>query len=736
MAHCGTEEQLQRDEACQRAVAPVTKSGAEIHDLPKAGDIFRSPMRIPGFKSEPFTPSVTAPVGSQPRFTSWLPAVMLWLMTIAFYWSATSHDFINYDDQAYVTDNFHVQAGLTLENLKWVFISPVDGNWHPITMLSHMLDCQLFGLNPWGHHLTSVLLHAFNTVLVFLLLRGLTGAVWRSVLVAALFGWHPVHVESVAWVAERKDVLSTCLGLMALMFYARYARKRSGAVPQPSPPDYAIAFFFLALGLMSKPMLVTWPFVMLLLDYWPLGRLKAGSLWRLAREKIPFFALAAAASVVTFAVQKQAGAMTILNDLPLSVRFGNALISYCRYLGKLFWPTELAVFYPRPAHWPLVEVLLAAGLLAGLSLFFWGQRLRQPFFLMGWLWFLGTLVPVIGLVQVGSQAMADRYAYIPSLGVLIMAIWGAYELSRRWRHHVIGLSVAGSAVMVLCMVLTWQQLGYWQDDETLFRHALAVTQNNYVALNNIGVDVEKKGQLDIAIQQFHESLRLEPDFVFAHDNLGDAFEKEGHIDEAIQQFQEALRLEPDFVSAHNNLGAVLQMEGHTDEAIQQFHEAIRLKPDFVEARYNLGTSLGREGQGDEAIRQFQEAIRLKADYADARYNLGNALFKKGQNDEAIQQFQEAVRLEPDHADAHFNLGAALFKNGRSDEAIQQFQEVIRLEPDSAYAHYYLGAALGHVGHFDGAIQQFQEAVRLKPDYADARNGLVNALEMKNPPPGR
>lgn len=626
---------------------------------PRLEIFFGSPMRIPGSKSEPVTPSVCAPVGAQTRFLAWLPAALLGLMTIAIYWPATRHGFINYDDQAYVIDNVHVQAGLTLENLKWVFISPVDDNWHPITMLSHMLDCQLFGLNPWGHHLTNVVLHAVNTVLVFLLLRGLTGVVWRSVLVAALFGWHPVHVESVAWVAERKDVLSTCLGLLSLIFYSRYAQKRSGAVPQPASPDYVLAFFFLALGLMSKPMLVTWPFVMLLLDYWPMGRVQAGSLRWLVREKIPFFVLAAAAGVVTFVVQKQSGAMAMLNDLPLSTRVGNALISYCRYLGKLFWPTKLAVFYPQPGHWPLAEVLLTGGLLAGLTVLFWRQRLRHPFLPMGWLWFLGTLVPVIGLVQVGEQALADRYTYIPSLGVLIMATWGACELSRRWRHQVIGLSVAGSTALVLCVALTRQQLGYWQDDESLFRHALAVTENNHIALNNLGA----------------------------------AREKEGHIDEAIQQFQEAIRLKPDFAEARYNLGTALGKEGQGDEAIRQFQEAIHLKPDYADAHYNLGNALFKKGQGDEAIYQFQEAVRLEPDHADAHFNLGAALFKKGQSAEAIQQFQEVIRLEPDLAYAHYYLGTALGHEGHIDGAIQQFQEALRLKPDYADARNSLAHAL-------------------------------------------
>jgi tetratricopeptide (TPR) repeat protein len=578
-----------------------------------------------------------------------------------------------------------------------------------------MLDCQLFGLQPWGHHLTSVLLHAVNTILVFLLLRRLTGAVWRSLLVAAVFGLHPLHVESVAWVAERKDVLSTFFALLTLWAYARYAQEagnrepggktfnsadaRAGIQHPTSNAQwwYWSAVLFFALGLMSKPMLVTWPFVMLLLDYWPLGRIsefgvrsselknapqlpgattcrveterrrerseggstlnsdqsransQLSTIWKLVAEKIPFFALAAVTSIVTFMVQQHGGAMKMVQNLPLGARSGNALISYCRYLGKLFWPADLAVFYPHPGHWPVEQVLLAGGLIAGISVFLFVKRRRYPFLLMGWLWFGGTLVPVIGLVQVGEQTMADRYAYIPSLGVLILAIWGAYELTRRWRYHVIALSVAGSAAIVLCLGLTRQQLGYWKDSETLFRHALEVTGNNYLAHNNLGIALGRKNQTDEAISQFQEAVRLKPDYADAHNNLGVVLNKKGQTDEAIHQYQEAIRLKPDYADACNNLGTALVEKGQTDEAINQYQEAIRLKPDDAEARYNLGTALGMKGQTDEAISQYQEAIRLKPDYAEACYNLGTALGREGQTDEAISQFQEAIRLKPDYA---------------------------------------------------------------------------------------
>jgi Flp pilus assembly protein TadD len=530
-------------------------------------------------------------------------------------------------------------------------------------------------------------------------------------------------VESVAWVAERKDVLSAGFGFLSLLCYARYARGTESRIQNPESRNrkaearriasgYWLALLFFACGLMSKPMLVTWPFVMLLLDYWPLKRFAGGQLKvtgspapnlqpstfnsQLLTEKIPFFVLAAAASLVTYLVQKQEGAVMTVDHFPPGARAGNALMAYCRYLGKTFWPADLAVFYPHPGYWPLAEVLLAGVLLAGLSALVFVKRRRHPSWLVGWLWFVGTLAPVIGLVQVGEQAMADRYTYIPSVGVLIMSVWGAYELTRRWRHQVILLALASAVALILCFALTREQLGYWQDSETLFRHALDVTQNNHIA----------------------------------HNNLGDALLEKGQADDAIRQFQEVIRLKPNDADAYNNLGNALGEQGRIDEAISDYHEALRLKPDNASAHYSLGAALEAKGQTDGAISQYQEALRLNPDDVAAHNNLGNAYLNKAQTDEAISQYQEAIRLKPDYANARNNLGVALASHGRTDEAISQYQEAIRLKPDYPDAHNNLGVALGRKGQLDEAISQFQEALRLKPDYPNAQSNLAQALELK------
>jgi protein O-mannosyl-transferase len=646
----------------------------------------------------------------------WLLVVLLVLVTTALYWPATRCGFVNLDDNVNVTDNVHILKGLTWENIRWAFLNPMATLWQPLTMLSHMAICQVCGLNPWGHHLANVLLHALNAGLVFAWLRRMTGAMWRSLLVAALFAIHPLRVEAVAWVTERRDVLSACFGLLALMAYVRYAQGRGlksecrnpniegnpkpesrSPKPEiggrwsvvrgpwsesalPSSIFYLLSLLFLALGLMSKPMLVTWPVVMLLLDYWPLRRMqnaeasdgqhttpvlrssaaeggrttqhvsgltpqsqianrKSQILLPLFVEKIPFFVLVVLTSLVTVVVQKREGILAVGAGLPLSARLGNALISYCRYLGKMFWPVNLAVYYPHPGHWPLGMVLVAGGLILGVSVLVWRLRRRHPYLLMGWLWYCGTLVPVSQVIQTGAHAMADRWTYLPCLGILILAVWGACELMQgnhgtrvqspiANRQSQILLRVPVGLAVLLCLAMTRQQIGYWQESETLLRHTLAVSDNNGMIQRNLACALLDKGQVDEAISHFREYVRLRPELGNSHYNLGIALYKKGQLEEAIRQLHEAAGLDPDDDAAHFNLGTAFYQQGRTDEAIRQFQETIRLKPDHAEAHNNLGAAFGMKGQTDEAIRQFQEALRLKPDYAEARANLDAMLGSK------------------------------------------------------------------------------------------------------------
>jgi Flp pilus assembly protein TadD len=630
-----------------------------------------------------------------PGFPVWLIAALLVLVTIAIYWPVMRHDFVNYDDPAYVTDNPQVRAGLTCEGLAWAF-GRVHGDgtyWHPLSWVSHMVDCQLYGLKPGDHHRTSMLLHAANAVLVFLVFRRMTGAFWRCVALAALFALHPLQVDSVAWVAERKNLLSAFFWLLTLWAYVRYAEVQSPAFHVTGRGSrtthhfslfYVLSLFFLACGLMCKPVLVTLPVVLLLLDYWPLQRFQRSTLnaqlstspplhgldlktqdsrlkvlLPLLWEKLPFFALAVASSIITVLAHQALGMLDSVSRLPWDARLENALVSYVRYLGKTFWPSHLAVFYPYPTAWPMWEVVTCALLLLAISGLVLGTARSRPWLFVGWFWFLGVLVPFIGLIQAGAQAMADRFMYVPALGMFVALIWGLHGLAKGGRYQQNGLSVAGAAAIVLCLVLTRQQLGHWTDSEALFRHALEATENNYLAHLNLGSALDEKGQIDEAIKEFREAIRLKPDYALAHNNLGMALDGKGQIDEAIKEFQEAIRLKPDYALPHNNLGNALVRKGQIEEAIRALQEAIRLKPDYAEAHNNLGNALVRKGQTGEGIRQYQEAVRLRPDYALAHNNLGGAFVRTGQIDEAIREFQEAIRLKPDYALAHNNLARAL-----------------------------------------------------------------------------
>lgn len=691
-------------------------------------------------------------------------SLVLALVTAAVYWPVRQHDFVNYDDGDYASANPHVQGGLTWPNVLWACQTGFASNWHPLTWCSHMLDWQLFGNAPGAFHLVNLAFHVANAVLLFLLLRRMTGALWRSAFVAGLFALHPVHVESVAWISERKDVLSTLFFLLTLWAYVAYASRREVGSPKlvtrnpkpesakrgrsptahtqhasrntpPSPgpepqarsnplPFYCLALALFALGLMCKPMLVTLPFVLLLLDYWPLQRLRLVTLrsrTTLLYEKLPFLALCVASSIATFYVQRHGGAVS--TELSLGGRVANALVSYVRYIGKMIWPENLSVLYPHPGFWPWWRVAFSALLLLVISgAVLWGAR-RRAYLGMGWFWFLGTLVPVIGLVQVGIQCMADRYTYVPLIGLFIILAWGISEWfpERPWRVPTLG--ALAILTLAACAALTFRQEQFWHDSEALFQHAVEVTEDNYLAYNNLGFYLANKGRVDEAMDNYRKSLEINPNYEDALNNLGYALAGKKQFREAIPFYQRALRFHPEHPEVNNNLGNALSEMGKVDEAIAHYLVTLKQKPEHADAHNNYGIALAMKGRLDEAIEEFHASLRYKPNYASAHSNLGNALAAEQKFAEATVELEQSLRLNPRDAQAHNNLANVLAEQGKLDDAIPHYEQALALNANNPEAHFNLALALLRQGKRDSATAHLTEALRLKPDYAAARRQL-------------
>jgi protein O-mannosyl-transferase len=543
---------------------------------------------------------------SRPR----LIALLLALATLLIYLPVVRDGFVNYDDQTYVTENSVVQNGLTWAGIKWAFTTGYGANWHPVTWLSHMTDWELFHLNPGGHHLVNVLFHAANTVLLFTLLFRLSGALWSAAFIAALFAWHPLHVESVAWVAERKDVLSTFFALLTLLSYAKYAKANCRR-------SFWFALIFFALGLMSKPMVVTLPFVMLLLDYWPLQRITGdkwlvAEVWRLTREKIPFLLLTILSCIATFLAQRHGGAVLALEAYPLNLRLENALIAYGRYLLMTVWPVKLSIVYPLAVHlhWMHAATATSVAVLFVISWLVWRGSRTHPYLPVGWLWFLGTLVPVIGLVQVGGVALADRYTYFPLIGIFIAVTFGMAELVKRFQIPKIIPGIAAALILATCLMLTENQLRYWHDSETLFTHALAVTEDNHVARVDLGVALELKGEPDKALEQYRAAEQLMPELYHVHNNIAHLLDQMGRPAEALPEYQQAILLNPSLPVLHESVAAVFTELGRFPEAMAEFTNAIQLDPANSSPHVQLGDMLLKQGRDAEAIAQFNEALKL------------------------------------------------------------------------------------------------------------------------------
>lgn len=658
-------------------------------------------------------------------------------VTMAVFWPVLRDPFINLDDGYYVTLNSQVRRGLSWPGMWWALTTGFQASWHPLTWLSHMLDTQLFGLHPAGHHLTNLVLHLANVLLLFLLLERLTAAPWRSAVVAALFALHPLHVEPVAWVSSRKDVLSTLFFLLTLLAYNRYVEEKrpaeqlpgTGSPPAPAPERsaharwYWLALGFFACGLMSKAMVVTLPCVLLLLDYWPLRRFEfktqpsgLKTLLPFVREKLPFFALALVSSVVTALVMGRVHGAEV--PLPLDARLSNAVVSYGKYLWQTIWPARLTLFYPHPwlkyagAHpgqplpitdWLNWKLVLALLLLLVVSLWAMSRRTRQPWFAVGWFWYVGTLVPVSGLLQVGSHAMADRYTYIPLIGIFIVVVWAAAELFQDSRFAKAALPAAAFASIAACAAGAHHQLGYWQDNQTAFAHALAVTTDNSLALEQLAHVLKAQGDKPGAMSLYREAIKAQPNFA---------------------------------ATAYGELGVLLEEAGQTNEALALYETGLRAAPWAVQLDNRIANLLWNLGRQQEALAHYQHAIRGQPAYPDAHYNFGLALASRHEWPEAATQFAAVVKLKPDDADAMACLAETLLNQGQAGPAEYRFREVLSLNPTNASAHLQLAVLLAQKGSLDEALNNFQAAATLRPDWPDALNGQAWLLATHPQPQKR
>jgi tetratricopeptide (TPR) repeat protein len=707
---------------------------------------------------------------SQPKIFIFFIYLFLTVGTAVCFWQVRNFDFITLDDRGYVLENPHVTTGLKMDNIIWAFTTGHEANWHPLTWLSLMLDCQLFGPNPGRLHLENALIHLLNTLLLFALLKNMTELLWPSAFVAAAFALHPMHVESVAWIAERKDVLSTLFFLLTLAGYVGYVRR-------PSVFRYVVTIVLFAIGLLAKPMLVTLPFVLLLLDYWPLNRFVPQTAkptgrqsrkptpvhgghavtYQLIIEKIPFFALSAGSSVITFLVQRSSGAVVDINYISLQRRVANAFVSYATYIGELFWPTNLAIFYPFPeAGLPFWQITLCVLLLVVISIFVIHFGRRQKYLPVGWFWFVGTLVPVIGLVQVGVQAYADRYTYIPYIGLFIIIAWGLPALLAKWPYRKIALGASMLITLAALGIGAYRQASYWKNSTTLFSHALDVTKNNYLAYANLGDDLCSQGKVALAIEYYKKSLQIQPNSAYAHNNLGLALEKQGKHAEAIAHFRQAVQLMPDLAKARDNLAKALVMQGQFYEALEQFRTAIRLEPDMPAPMNDLAFQIAAhpELKGrdvNEAIHLatraceltnykntaylstlaavyisadsfskaagiLETALKLEPNSATLHNGLGNALLSEGKFKEAIGEIKRSLEIEPNNPDAKNNLAWILATC--PDANMRNPSDAIRLAQEACIATNYkkaskldtLGAAFASAGRFDEAIETAQKAL--------------------------
>jgi tetratricopeptide (TPR) repeat protein len=662
-----------------------------------------------GRKSRAKVTQVETPVAQPARTVAlpenvWAVCAALVVLIVIIYAQAGSHSFLNYDDNLYITNNPHVKAGLTAAALRWS-LTALAPNWHPLTWWTYLIDITLFGVHAAPMLYANVLLHIASTLLLFFILRAATGMFWRSAAVAALFAVHPLRVESVAWVAERKDVLSGLFFFLTIWCYVRWTQSRSRAA-------YATALVMFILGLCAKQMLVTLPFLLIVIDYWPLKRFNL-------KEKIPFFVVLVPAIAAMFLTQQKIEAIATTELVSPAARLANAVLSYVAYLGKIFWPSHLAIPYPLRIVISPADVVFGIVILLAITAAAWAARKRHPYLLSGWLWYLGVLVPVIGIVQIGSQSMADRYTYLPSVGILFAVVWLAADLVKQ-RQPLMAITCL---LVVVLTILSFVQTGYWKDSETLFRHSVAVTEKNRIAHTFLGLALLEKNQHEEAASEFRAALALNPNDELARNGLGTALAASGNTNASEEELRATIAGNPNGVDAYRQLGRILLSSGRREEAIPILQKAIDLKPDTA-TRAALASA---KGNTDEAIALYREAVQANPAAPDAHNDLAAALARAGRDQEALAEYREALRLDPHQYDVLMNLGALLSRMNDNDGAAAQFHAAAKERPKSPEPHVYLALTYASANRIADAIGEVNAAIAINHD--GATSALQSALRQ-------
>jgi len=658
-------------------------------------------------------------------------SILIAVLTLAIYWQVLDYGFINFDDPTYVIENKHIRDGLTIEGVKWAFTSFYASNWHPLTWLSHMLDIEFFGMNPGMHHLSNITIHTLNAVLLFILLERMSGVLWRSAMVAALFALHPLHVESVAWISERKDILSTFFGILTLTAYVRYTRMHG-------LKRYTQMTVLFICSIMSKPMMVTLPLLMLVLDFWPLKRIDAmkgesgykpvmgtlRNLLLLFREKIILFAVAFISGIVTVCAQHSGGAVQSVVHLNLGDRMMNAAVSYCTYIWKMVWPTDLAVYYPYPSAFVFPYVVLCVVLIVVVTIAIIAFMDKRPYFASGWFWYMVTLLPVIGIIQVGGQSMADRYTYVPSIGIFIMAVWGVSDLLIPFRNRKVILTGISALVIGASSILTFIQAGYWRDSIILFGHALDVTNGNDLAHFNLGHALEENGNAHEAEKHYRDAVVLKAHNAAYHTALGSLLADTGRTDEAVEHLTQALQIEPALIEARVNLGNIMLLRGETEGSIQEYSKALTADPMNAETLNNLGVAYVRKGHLRNAIKCFQQAIHIRPDYKDALENFVRAgRARKSMENEAVELLR-LIEIQPRNQTLYIRLGNLFLQHGELDKAQKEYKKALSIDTGNLVAMKGLAVAYSQKHEYEQALTTLRNMIKIQPENHDVHYNIA------------